>query len=173
MEIPRRIGTVDLPRIDQVGYVVRDLDATVALTHRDPVSVIQSAITMLAYGDRMRRTRVDLAGLAAYWIDRVERLLRACVRDRDRLPADRSVDVRFDVMMADDAAMVGEIYRRAGLEMTRAARGRLDDYMRENPRGRHGRLAYDLRRDFGLDPAEVRTRFGYYFDRFPVVVEDA
>jgi hypothetical protein len=41
-------------------------DATIAITHRDPVSAIRSAITMLAYGDRMRRTRVDLAGVADY-----------------------------------------------------------------------------------------------------------
>jgi len=30
METPRRIGNVTLPPIDQVGYVVRDLDATLA-----------------------------------------------------------------------------------------------------------------------------------------------
>ena len=30
MDAPRRIGNVELPPIDQVGYVVRDLDATVA-----------------------------------------------------------------------------------------------------------------------------------------------
>ena len=51
-------------------------DATVVLTHRDPVSVIQSAITMLSYGDRMRRTRVNPRAVADYWIDRVERMLR-------------------------------------------------------------------------------------------------
>ena len=45
--------------------------------------------------------------------------------------------------------------------------------MAANPRGKHGRIAYDLRGDFGLDPAAVRARFGYYFERFPVAVEDA
>jgi catechol 2,3-dioxygenase-like lactoylglutathione lyase family enzyme len=30
MEIPRRLGDLVLPPIDQVGYVVRDLDATLA-----------------------------------------------------------------------------------------------------------------------------------------------
>jgi hypothetical protein len=54
-------------------------DATIVLTHRDPVSVIASAVTMLAYGDRVRRTRVDPPAVAQYWIDRVERLLLACV----------------------------------------------------------------------------------------------
>ena len=147
-------------------------DATVAITHRDPVSVIRSAITMLAYGDRMRRTRIDPQGLAAYWIDRVERLLGACVRDRDRIPAAQSIDVPFHEFMADDVAMVGRIYEKAGLPMTRESRASLDAFMAENPRGKHGQVLYDLKGDFGIDPADVRRRFDFYFERFPVRVED-
>ena len=147
-------------------------DATFAITHRDPVSVIQSAATMLAYGDRMRRPAVEPEALAAYWVERVDQLLRACVRDRELLPAERSIDVVFHEFMADDVGMVEHIYERARLPMTTAARARLDAFMVENPRGKHGRLAYDLQGDFGLDPAAVRARFGYYFDRFPVAVED-
>jgi hypothetical protein len=147
-------------------------DATFAVTHRDPVSVIQSAITMLAYGDRMRRPAIEPEALASYWIDRVDRLLRACVRDRDLLPADRTIDVIFDEFMADDVGMVDRIYGRADLPMTPEARARLDGFMAANPRGKHGRVAYDLEGDFGVSRAEVRSRFDYYFDRFPVPVED-
>jgi hypothetical protein len=39
-------------------------DATVAFTLRDPVAVLQSAITMLAYGDRNRRVTIDADQLA-------------------------------------------------------------------------------------------------------------
>jgi hypothetical protein len=147
-------------------------DATIAITHRDPVSVIRSAITMLAYGDRMRRTRVDLAGLAEYWIDRVERLLRACVRDRAKLSAERSVDVPFHEFMADDVGMVERIYARAGLSMSPAARAELDAHMADNPRGKHGQVVYDLRGDFGIEPDALRRRFDFYFERFPVGAED-
>jgi hypothetical protein len=147
-------------------------DATVAITHRDPVSVIRSAITMLGYGDRMRRSALDLPGLAAYWVDRVERLLRACVRDREKLAPERSIDVPFHEFMADDVAMVGRIYAKAGLELTKRARGELDRFMAESPRGKHGQVVYDLERDFGLDPAAVRERFAFYFERFPVQVEE-
>ena len=146
-------------------------DATFAVTHRDPVSVLQSAITMLAYGDRVRRAAIEPEALAAYWVDRIDRLLHACVRDRDLLPPERSIDVTFHEFMADDVTMVERIYARNELDMTRDARGELDTFMAANPRGKHGRLAYDLRGDFGLDPDEVRARFGYYFDRFPVQVE--
>jgi hypothetical protein len=147
-------------------------DAVVAITHRDPVSVIRSAITMLAYGDRMRRRRVDPEGLAAYWTLRVEQLLGACVRDRDRLPAAQTLDVPFDEFMADDVGMVARIYERAGTEMTPQARAQLDAFMAENPRGKHGLLRYDLRGDFGIEPSELRRRFRFYFERFPVRVEE-
>ena len=146
-------------------------DATFAITHRDPVSVLQSAITMLAYGDRMRRAAIEPEALAAYWVDRIDHLLRSCVRDRELLPADRSIDVLFHDFMADDVGMVEQIYTRNDLEMTRDARYALDAFMAANPRGKHGRLTYDLPGDFGLDPDAVRDRFDYYFTRFPVEVE--
>jgi hypothetical protein len=155
--------------MEQLGPLMETFpDATVVLTHRDPVSVIASAITMLAYGDRMRRKRVDPPAIAAYWTDRVERLLRACVRDRDRLPADRSLDVLFHEFMADDLAMVERIYALADLELTDAARGELEAYMAANPRGKHGQILYDLKGDFGIDPDALRERFAFYYERFPV-----
>jgi len=146
-------------------------DATVALTHRDPVSVIQSAVTMLAYGQRINREQVDLEGLVTYWTDRVMHLLRACVRDREVIPPQRSIDVLFHEFMADDLAMVEKIYERAGLAMTATARRELRAFLDEHPRGKEGRVIYDLRGDFGVEPAALRARFDFYFDRFPVRVE--
>ena len=121
----------------------------------------------------MRRAAIEPEVLAAYWVDRVDRLLRACVRDRDFLPADRSIDVMFDEFMADDVGMVERIYQRNDRAMNAAARAQLEAFVAANPRGKHGRIAYDLAGDFALDCDAVRARFGYYFDRFPVVVEPA
>jgi hypothetical protein len=146
-------------------------DATIVIPHRDPVAVIASAVTMLAYGDRIRRTRVDPPAVARYWADRVEILLRACVRDRDSLPDDQVIDVPFHEFMADDIAMVERIYAKAGLPMTAQARTDLEQYMAGNPRGKHGRIVYDLKADFGIDPDQLRERFAFYFDRFAIRVE--
>lgn len=142
--------------------------ATVAITHRDPVAVIQSAVTMLAYGERMRRERVNTEALIEYWSDRVEHLLRACVRDRDVWPQRQSIDVPFHEFMADDLAMVERIHSRAGLPTTAAAREQLQTYLVEHPRGKEGRMVYDLKGDFGVEPQRLRERFGFYFDQFPV-----
>lgn len=146
-------------------------DATFAVTHRDPVSVIQSAITMLAYGQRMNRHKVEMQALVDYWSDRIEHLLRACVRDRDLLPASQSIDVPFHEFMADDVGMVKRIYDKAGLEMNARATQDLENYMTKHPRGKHGRMVYRLKEDFGVDPDELRERFAFYFERFPVRTE--
>jgi hypothetical protein len=159
--------------MEQLGPLMETFpDATVAITHRDPVSVIASAITMLCYGDRLRRTRVDPPTVAAYWVDRVEKLLRACVRDRDLVPADRCIDVLFHEFMSDDIGMVERIYALADLEMTAGARGSLQRFLADNPRGKHGRIVYDLKGDFGIERDALRERFAFYFERFPVKLEE-
>jgi hypothetical protein len=174
MRGPKRWILKSPQHMEQLGPLMDTFpDATVAITHRDPVSVIASTVTMLVYGDRIRRTRVDPPAVAAYWIDRIERLLRACVKDRDRIPSDRSIDVLFHEFMDGDVAMVRRIYELADLEMTAEAQADLDAYMLENPRGKHGRIVYDLKGDFGVERSELRERFGFYFDRFPVEVESS
>ena len=148
-------------------------DATFAITHRDPVSVIQSAVTMLAYGDRMRRSAIEPEALAGV-LGRPCRppVARVC-RDRDSFRADRTIDVLFHEFMADDVGMVGRIYERNGLAMTPDAAAHLDAFMTANPRGKHGQVAYDLHATSVSTPPTVRARFGYYFERFPVAAEAA
>ncbi|MDY0065646.1 MAG: sulfotransferase [Steroidobacteraceae bacterium] len=146
-------------------------DATVVITHRDPVAVIQSTVTMQAYSQRMNRRRVALQALVEYWSDRIERLLRACVRDRELLPAERSFDSPFHAFMADQMGAMERVYATAGLELDAAARGQLTRYIADHPRGKEGQVVYDLRRDFGVDPTALRERFRFYFDRFPVKAE--
>ncbi len=172
MRGPRRWVLKSPQHLEQLGALDAVFpDATIAFTHRDPVSVIQSAITMLAYGDRMRCKKVGLEPLADYWISRIERLLRSSVQDRERIPAARSIDVLFHEFMADDIGMVEKIYRLAELPMNKAARAALENFMHSSPRGKHGRVRYDLRGDFGIEPDALRERFAFYFEKFPVQTE--
>ena len=97
-------------------------DATIAFTLRDPVAVLQSAITMLAYGDRNRRVHVEADDLATYWVDRIERLLRAGVRDAGLIPEGQRVDVEFREFMSDDVAMAARTWRVSALTAARRRR---------------------------------------------------
>ena len=142
-------------------------DATVAITYRDPVEVIQSAITMIAYGERMSYPTIDTRGLLDYWSDRVEKLLRACVRDRHLWSEAQSVDVPFDEFMKDDMKVVREVRAKAELPETQQANRDVAEYIESHPRGKYGQIVYHLERDFGIAPAELRKRFQFYYEAFP------
>ncbi len=144
--------------------------ASFVVTHRDPVAVTASVCTMLAYTARLRLDPCDPVAISRYWSQRMEEMNRACVRDREVLPTERSIDVLFHEFMADDLAMVERIYAVAGQPMTDDARSAMRRFVAEHPRGRHGAIEYDLAQ-LGLDPDELRNRNAFYEKRFPVARE--
>jgi hypothetical protein len=166
---PRKRWVTKCPQhLEQLPVLKRVFpDATVAITYRDPVEVIQSAITMIAYGERMSYPTIDAQGLLDYWSDRIETLLRANVRDRHIWPEAQSVDVPFEVFMADDMAIVRAVREKAGLPETEQANREVAEFIASHPRGKHGQIVYRLERDFGIKPSELRKRFDFYFDAFP------
>jgi hypothetical protein len=158
--------------LEQIGPLLATFpDATVVVTHRDPVAVVQSTITMLTYGARTAYRTTRPEWYRDYWTDRIGRLLDASLRDRHLLPTDRTVDVFFDEYMADEPGTLQRVYDAAGIELTDRARAEIEAYRATHPRGKEGRVVYDLRHDFSTTPEEVRARFGAYLDRFPVRIE--
>jgi hypothetical protein len=135
------------------------------------VAVIQSAVTMQAYTQRINYRHVDTRWLIDYWPDRIEHLLRACVRDRALWSEQQSIDVLFHEFMKDDMAMVEQIYAKAGIAMTADARAELDRYIADHPRGKEGKVIYDLRGDFDADLEALYRRFDFYVKQFPVRAE--
>ena len=170
---PRERWVLKSPQhLEQIGPLVATFpDATIVVTHRDPVAVVQSTITMLTYGARTAYRTTRPEWYRDYWTDRIGRLLDASLRDRYLLPADRTVDVFFDEYMADELGTLQRVYDAAGIELTDRARAEIEAYRVAHPRGKEGRVVYDLRRDFSTTPAELRARFGAYLDRFPVRIE--
>ena len=170
---PRERWVLKSPQhLEQLGPLLATFpDATVVVTHRDPVAVVQSTITMACYGARTayRTPRPDW--YRDYWTERIGVLLDASLRDRHLLPEDRTVDVYFDEYMADEMGTLERVYRGAGMELNERARAEIAGYLAAHPRGREGKVVYDLRRDFSTTPEEVRARFGTYLDRFPVRIE--
>jgi Sulfotransferase family len=145
-------------------------DATFVVTHRDPVSVTASMVTMIAYSARLTRDRVDVEGIGRYWADRLERMLGRCAAERDVLPPAQTIDVNFDEFMADDLAMVGRVYDLASQPLDDRARAAMTAFTAEHPRGKFGAVSYDLG-EFGLDPAERRRALSSYTERFGVTLE--
>lgn len=158
--------------LEQIPALVRVFpDATFVFTHRDPVSVIASNATMIAYTARFSAASPDPVRIGHYWADRIEEMLRAGMRDHALLPSDRTIDVAFDEFMADDLAMVERIYEVADQPFTPAARAAMEAFIAAHPRGRHGGVHYDLAGDFDLDASALRDRLRDYTDAFGVTLE--
>jgi Sulfotransferase family len=158
--------------LEQLGPLVRTFpDATVVVTHRDPVAVVQSTITMACYGARTAYRTTRPEWYRDYWTERIGTLLDASLRDRHLLAQDRTVNLFFEDYMEDELATLERVYDCAGIALTKRARTEISDYQATHPRGREGRVAYDLRRHFGVTPEEVRGRFGAYLHDFPVRTE--
>jgi hypothetical protein len=57
--------------------------------------------------------------------------------------------------------------------MPRTERSRREQtsFLEAHPRGKEGRVRYDLEGQFRTKPEAVREHFGFYFDRFPIRTE--
>ena len=140
-------------------------DVFVIFTHRDPAPVTLSMLAMITYSARMYCSPVPVTEIAATWVDRLALMLGALVRDRERIPPERSIDVRFDEFMADESAVVAQVYEQAGEELDDQARAAIADYLAVHRRGRLGTVATSPEM-FGLTERDVREPFAPYVARF-------
>ena len=157
--------------LEQFGPLIETFpDATVLVTHRDPVSVVASMATMIAYTARMQLDPIDPVAIGRYWADLLAVMLESCRADRGLLPVEQSMDIRFDDFMADSAGTIDRIYALADQPMDGPARAAIAAYLDGHGRSRHGGLIYDLA-DFDLDPTELRNRMIDYTDAFGITLE--
>ena len=137
----------------------------VICTHRDPVPVALSMVAMITYSARIHRSVVPVKEIAAAWIDRLELMLAALVRDREVIAQQRSIDVTFDDFMADELGVAEQVYGLVGEPVTDEARTAMADYLAGHQRGRLGRVVTSCEM-FGLNEDELHTRFAPYVSRF-------
>lgn len=143
-------------------------DATVLITHRDPLSVIASMATMLCYAARLAYDApIDVEHIGKWWKEILKDLLLQCMEDRDIFPESRSMDIFFHEFMADDVATVKRAYELAGQEWDESVEDNIANYMNAHPRGRHGRVIYDLA-DFNINPNELRDELMPYIEHFNI-----
>jgi Sulfotransferase family len=140
-------------------------DATFVVTHRDPVEVLKSMVTMISYSSRMACDHPDPVKISRNWVSRADDLLNGCLRDRDVLPAAQSIDVNFEDFMADEQGTVAAIYELADQPYDERARAAMAQFCREHPRGRHGGVIYTPT-ELGLDTGELAAQFAGYRARF-------
>jgi hypothetical protein len=146
-------------------------DACIVQIYRDPLAILQSVLTLRGLRILEDQKQPDIRGHVDYWVDRIERMLRAYIRDMAQVPAGQFLGLKFADIVSDDIGSARRVLEFAGLPFSAESAADMRDYMDRHPRGRDGRVVYDLSGDFNLDVAALRERFRFYTDMFSVPEE--
>lgn len=135
-------------------------DAVVIQTHRDPVQTIPSLASLRLHMRRAFAHAPDAteigAEVSAYWHTALQR----CQQVRSEA-SDSFIDVCYDDLMRDPAAALTAVYAQIGMSWRGEDAQRLQQYLQQNPQGKHGRHSYQAA-DFGLSEDSLRRQFSNY-----------
>jgi hypothetical protein len=142
-------------------------DARIVFTHRDPVKSMTSYASLTALVRSMGSDDVDPIEIAEDWTARIKRVLEhaIAVRAAADYPAARFYDMYFQDFVADQFAVVEQIYAAFDLPMTEVAATRMKAFIADNPQGKDGIHRYSPE-EYGIDPAVIRESFRTYMERF-------
>jgi len=147
-------------------------DARIVFTHRDPVKSVTSYASLTTLVRTAGSDDVDPFEVAEDWTARLERVLEhaMAVRDDDPAPGATFYDMQFADFVADQFAVISDIYEAFGLPMTDEGAARMQAFIADNPKGKHGLHLYTPE-EYGIDPAVVRRDFAPYIERFGLAPE--
>jgi hypothetical protein len=147
-------------------------DALIVQTHRDPVKVLASLVSLVTTLRGMASSRVDPTEIGEDWAKRLSKGLHAAsrVREERRLPPSRIFDMHFHELLRDEIGMVRRIYEHFDRDLSAEAEDRMRAFLAEHSREDRGRHAYRFA-DSGLDADEERHRFARYQQTFDVPSE--
>lgn len=149
-------------------------DALIVQTHRDPLKVLASLVSLITTIRSLGGRRVDPMEIAEDWAARLAHGLDAATRVRQQrqrgLPPSRVFDMHFHELIRDEIAMVRRIYSHFDRELSEEAENRMRAFLAANSRDQRGRHSYKFS-DTGLDSDEERQRFSAYQRTFGVPSE--
>ena len=138
--------------------------ARVIQTHRDPTTTIPSAASMYRALHVLNTDHVDPVRIGAHVRDRFVRALGRCMETRDRMPADRFIDVDYRAVGRDPIAEARRIHDWLGLELTREAERTMSRWMDDNAREKRAPHEYSLE-EFGYTAEGLAEDFAAYRSR--------
>lgn len=160
-----------LKSIDHIQHLpaIKEIfpDAIIVQTHRDPVPVLASSITLVSYGCGMNCCPVDLKMMGRLWTDHLERMFRDFVNDQKHHAKGRVCNVMFDDFVDDNIKQIQKVLKVAEIELDQEDLATMESFIASNKRFRRGKVAYSFSR-FGVDGGAIRDRLKFYQEYFNV-----
>jgi hypothetical protein len=144
-------------------------DARLVWTHRDPATVLPSALSLTGLMRESNTPRYDRKAFGAEWTVMEELALRRGIATRDSgvVPASQHFDLHYDQIVRDPFGAVAAVCDWAGLDFDEQTRDTMQRWVDDHPKDQHGAHTYTAE-EFGLDPDRLRSRFAFYTRRFGV-----
>jgi hypothetical protein len=143
-------------------------DAKIVHCHRDPLAVCASEASLITRLHGIGSAAADISVMAGELPAIFARMLDSVWRFRAAsASAGAFHDLHFDHLEADPMAALAGVYRHLGVEMSDVALSRLEKFVAENPRHRHGSHRYPAVSRASLAP-EVESAFRAYTDTFGI-----
>lgn len=142
-------------------------DASIVWTHREPMTVMASVSSLAQTLRATFNEGIDPKLTAQGEVEHLSQALLRGMRWRDAHPERRHqfIDLGFAEIMRDLPGAVEKIYAHFGFELTAEARRRMENYIRNRPRDKHGVHSYSAAQ-FGLSEAQHGVVFAPYRERF-------
>jgi hypothetical protein len=140
--------------------------AKLIMTHRHLVSVLGSWASAQAPLTRPSGSSTfDVKKLGALVLKTYYDGLQHFIDAREKLPADRFIDIQYKTLMADPLGQFRLLLQQMGLTVTAADLAAAREWLSRNGRDTHPPHHYRLE-DYGSSAAEVEERFAFYHRQF-------
>lgn len=147
-------------------------DAQLVMTHRDPADVLGSIGSLIENVRKIYSDDVDLETIGQQFVETFQIMIERQDAFRAQHGQDAIYDVQYADVMKDPIGQVRGIYEHFGEPFTAEAEATMHAYMDANPKGKHGKHEYSLKR-YGLSREGVHETFGDYIERYRIPVKAA
>ena len=139
-------------------------DAVLIMTHRDPLDVVPSYISMECALYKLNSQHSD-AEVAAFWFPRLAGWMKQFEAARARLGEDRFIDIDYREVAREPLRQAERVLARMGIPVDARIEAALAEFMAGNTREQRPVHAYSLDR-FGMDEATIAAAFASYRERY-------
>src|SRR5215211_6981452 len=133
-------------------------------THRNPAKAIVSLASLFYSAHNRMTERLDVSRMTEAILSFHEHQIARNLATRDTHPG-ALFDVYYDRLVADPIGTVRDIYDHYDLAWSEEFAERLNYYVQQNPKGKHGAHGY-APEDFGQTGEAISERFAAYIERF-------
>jgi hypothetical protein len=144
-------------------------DARVAVTHRDPLTLLASLTSLIANLRWAHSDQVDAPAIADAHVERYRATFERLVdwTEERHLPREQIHHSHFADFRRAPIETVRRLYAQFGVEASEATEAAMQRALAANPSDRHGTHAYS-QDDLGADPTRLRADFARYQAHFGV-----